>query len=66
MSWTQKQLHDLTVVGMKADSILAAELDFQILAKSAESADLVVRAEGAPNRRSHNCKYRLSAYGKLV
>jgi len=51
---------------VKSDSIIAAELDFQILAKSAESADLVVRAEGAPNRRPHYCKYRLSIYGKQV
>ena len=51
---------------MTSDSILAAELDFQILAKSAESADLVVRAEGASNRRSHYCKYGLSIHGKQV
>lgn len=66
MSWTYKQLHDLVAVGMTSNSILAAELDFQIFAKSAESADLVVRAEGASNRRSHYCKYRLSIHGRQV
>ena len=63
-SWmyTHPQSADVAI----CNDVCAAELDLQILAKSAESADLVVRAKGAPNRRPHYCKYWLSVYGKQV